>query len=146
MASSSKKRKRVVLTLEDKLAILDQLKAGPTQEKLAKQFGIGRSTVHDLKNEHKLRSFASTMESMAMNKKGRKTMRLADDEKLDEALYLWFVQKRSQDMPVSGPIVSEKAMQLLSSKLHESDPTTPAEFQASRGWLWRFCNRHGIRQ
>ena len=46
---------------------------------------------------------------MDMSKKGRKVMRLADDDKLDEAVYLWFTQKRSQDMPVSGPVLWEKA-------------------------------------
>ena len=72
----------------------------------------------------------------------RKIMRMAADDKLDEALYLWFVQKRSQGMPVSGPVLSEKATQ-LNSKIHgDSAP----DFKASKGWLWRFCNRHGMRQ
>ena len=52
--------------------------------------GFGRSTIGDIKkNEDKLRSFATTMESLAMSSKGRKVMRLADDEKLDKAVYLW---------------------------------------------------------
>ena len=46
----------------------------------------------------KTRSFASTMDSMAMSKNGRKVMRLADDDRLDKAVYLWFVQKWSQDL------------------------------------------------
>ena len=72
-------------------------------------------------------------------------MRMADDEKLDEAVYLWFVQKRSQDFPVSGPILCEKAVQ-LHAQLHQGDSEAELLFQASRGWLWRFCQRHGIRQ
>ena len=35
-------------------------------------------------------------------------MHLADDDNIDEAMYLWFVQKRTQDMPFSGPILCEK--------------------------------------
>ena len=46
-------------------------------------------------------------------------------------------------MPVSGPVLCEKAVQ-LHKQLHEG--STVPSFQASRGWLWRFCNRHGIRQ
>ena len=61
------------------------------------------------KNEAKITSFASRMDSMDMSKKGRKVMRLVNDDKLDEAVYLWFSQKRSQDMPVSGPVLCEKA-------------------------------------
>jgi len=70
-------------------------------------------------------------------------MRLANDDKLDEAVHQWFVQKCSQNMPVSGPVFCEKAVQ-LHKQLHKGDAIPP--FQASRGWLWRFCDRHGIRQ
>ena len=72
------------------------------------------------------------MESMAISKKGRKVMHLADDDKLDEAVYLWFVQKRTQDMPVSGSILCEKAAQ-LHALLHQSD--SEPSFQASRALL-----------
>ena len=67
-------------------------------------------------------------------------MRLADDEKLDKAVYLWFIQKRSQDMHISGGIVCEKATQ-LHAQLHEGDPDhSESSFQASRGWLIRFVS------
>ena len=120
-AHCSRKRKRVVLTLEKKLSIVDRLKKGEKQEKLAAEHGVGRSTIGDIKkNQEKLKTFGSTMESLAMSSKGRKVMRMADDEKLDEAVYLWFVQKRSQDFPVSGPILCEKAVQ-LHAQLHQGD-------------------------
>ena len=116
-ANKSKKRKRVVLTIDSKLAILDRLKGGATQAKLADEYGT--STVGEIKkDEAKIRSFASTTDGMAMSKKGRKVMRLSDDDKLNEAVYQWFVQKQSQDMPVSGPVLCEKAVQ-LHKQLHE---------------------------
>ena len=142
--NKSRKRKHVVLPVESKIGILDRLKAGAIQTQLAEVYGIGRSTVGDIrKNEAKIRSFASTMDSMAMNKKVRKVMRLAYDDRLDEAVYLWFTQKRSQDIPVSGPVLCEKAAQ-LHEQLHEGESMPP--FQASRCWLWRFYQRHGIRR
>ena len=92
-SSSSCKRRRVVLTLEQKLAILDRLKKGESQEKLASEYGARRSMISDIKkSEEKLKSYASTMESLSMSLKTRKVMHLADDEKLDEAVCLWFVQ------------------------------------------------------
>ena len=39
-SSSSRKRKRVVLTLEQKLAVLDRLKKGESQEKLASEYNM----------------------------------------------------------------------------------------------------------
>ena len=104
--SSCGKTKCVVILLESKLAILDHLKAGAIQENLANECGIGCSSVGDIKkNEDKIRSFALTIESVAMSKKGRKVRCLADDDKLDKAVYLWFFQKSTQDMPVSRPIL-----------------------------------------
>ena len=70
-------------------------------------------------------------------------MRLAKDEKLDQALYLWFAQKRGIGMPISGTILCEKAKQ-FNKQLHAQEATPPS-FTASSGWLWHFCNRHGIR-
>ena len=55
-------------------------------------------------------------------------MRLADDDKLDEALYDLLVQKRVQNMLVSGLILCEKTAQ-LHKLVHEGDSEPP--FQAS---------------
>ena len=95
------------------------------------------------KNESNIRSFVSTMESLSVSSKERKIMRLADDEKVDEAVYLWYIQKRSQGIPITGPILREKA-QLFYQQLHGD--SSSSTFQASTGWQWRFCQRHGIRQ
>ena len=53
------------------------------------------------------------------------------------------VQKRSQGIPITGPILREKA-QLFHQQLH--DDNSSSSFEASTGWQWRFCQRHGIRQ
>ena len=142
--AASRKRKRVVLSLENKLCILDRLAKGEKATSIASEFGIGNSTVTDLKkNESRIRAFVSSMESLSVCSKEHKIMRLADDEKLDEAVYLWYVQKRSQGIPITGPILREKA-RLFHQQLH--DDNSSSSFEASTGWQWRFCQRHGIRQ
>ena len=133
------KRKRKVLSLEDKLTILDRMSKGERQVNLASEFGVGTSTVADLKKKGLIREFVATMDSLSVSVKERKIMRLADDEKLDEAVYLWFVQKRSLSIPVTGVVLSEKATQ-FHEQLHPEASEKP--FKASKGWVWRFCNRH----
>jgi len=54
---------------------------------------------------------------------------------------LWFAQKRSQETPISGPILAAKALE-LNRQLNPDDTT----FKASIGWLKNFKSRHGIRQ
>ena len=131
------KRKRNALTLETKLSILDKLLEGASQSRLTSEYGVGKSTITDLKkNESKLHEFVSTAESQGVSS-SRKIMRLAKDEKLEEALYIWFVQKRSQGTPVSGPLLCEKATQFHEQMHREEAGVVP--FKASGEWLWRFC-------
>ncbi len=76
---------------------------------------------------------------MGMNKK-LKIMKLGDDMKHNEAVYIWMKQKRIEGTPIIGPILCEKAIQL--HKMMYGEGST---FQASCGLQWRFCKRHGIR-
>ena len=100
---------------------------------IAEKFGIGKSTVSDLKkNKEKILCFQREMMEMEM-KKEAKTMRLGDDKRLDQALYLWFKQKHMEGVPATGPLLYETI-------------NGETKFPASEGWKWRFCQRHGIRQ
>ena len=64
------------------------------------------------------------MESMAVSKKGRKVVRLANNDKLDEAVCPWFVQKGLKEWPVSRLVLCEKAAQ-LHVLLHKGDSEPP---------------------
>lgn len=59
-------------------------------------------------------------------------------EDVDTALFTWFCNARSRNIPVDGTILQEKAVQL--AKL--INPSTT--FLASNGWLEKFINRHDI--
>ena len=72
----------------------------------------------------------------------RKTMKAAQDKKLDEAVAMWFMQKRSEGVPISGPILLAKALQ-FHTKLY---PDGGEELKASTGWLNNFQHQHRIRQ
>ena len=76
---------------------------------------------------------------MGMTRKA-KVMKLSDNIQLEKAVYIWFKQKRMEGVPISGPMLCEKAMQLSKHLLGDT-----ATFVASDGWKWRFCKRHGIR-
>ena len=48
-----------------------------------------------------------------MGIKKAKTMEIGEYQKLDEALYICFRQQREKAMPVTGPILTEKARLLI---------------------------------
>ena len=69
-------------------------------------------------------------------------MKAAKDRKLDEAMAIWFMQKRSEEVPILRPILMAKALE-IHMKMY---PSGGEEFKASTGWLKNFQCRCGIRQ
>ena len=66
----------------------------------------------------------------------------ANFEKLDKAVYTWFIQQRSKCAPVSGPLLQEKALQMFRILYPDKDADS---FKGSSGWLHKFSCRHGVR-
>ena len=138
-SAAKPKRKRTVLSIEDKVAIIKQLDSSSANV-IAERYGVGKSTVSDIKkNRDKILRFNQEMCDMGMSKKA-KVMKIGDDEQHDKAVYLWFKQKRMEGIPISGPILCEKAVQL-----HKKMYGEESSFSGSTGWQWKFCKRHGIR-
>jgi len=136
------KQKRTVLSIGDKLKICKKLKEGTTPTLLAREYELGKSTISDIKrNKHKLKEYALKLDSTD-GSNSRKTLKESSNKLLDEALYIWFAQKWSRGVPILGPILSSKALE-LNQRLNPSDAES---FKASSGWLCRFKSRHGIRQ
>ena len=131
------KRKRVVLTLNDKINIIESLKKGETGRTLATKYGVGTSTISDIKkNTDSILKF-----TCKLNKDKsihRKAMKKPSNELLEEALYRWYLQKRSTGHPISGPLICKKALQ-FNKKISGNK-----SFVASSGWLHRFKTRYGI--
>ena len=110
---------------------------------IALEFGLGKSTVSDIKRgREKIMKFASESTDPSCLKK-RCIVRKANDESLDQAMHLWFTRERHKGTPISGVLVMEKA-RLLYAQLYPDK--NEDDFKASTGWLQRFKQRHGIRQ
>ena len=137
----STKRKRAVLSIKDKQIIISRLDKREKGTNLAQEFGISKQQISDIrKNKDKILKFTDSIETSEGLK--RKSLKLADDEQLDKALYAWFIQQRSTGAPISGPLLQEKAKH-FSTQLNTE--TVDREFKASTGWLEKFKTRHGIR-
>ena len=108
---------------------------------LAQKVGISKQQISYIrKNKDKILKFTDSIEISEGLK--RKSLKLANDEQLDKALYAWFIQQRSAGTPISGPLLQEKAKH-FSTQLNTE--TADHEFKASTDWLEKFKTRHGIR-
>lgn len=133
------KRKLVVLLLADKLKIIEQSDKGVTGKQLAEMYGVGQSTISDIKrSKPTLLNFVSLLENED-GSSSRKSMKAATNKNLDVVVFKWFLQQRSMGNPISGPILCEKA-KILAQKLGCSS------FKASNSWLRNFKCRHGVRE
>ncbi|XP_007520800.1 jerky protein homolog-like [Erinaceus europaeus] len=134
----SGKRKRVVLTIKDKLDIIKKLEDGGSSKQLAVVYGIGETTVRDIrKNKEKLITYASSSDSSSLLAK-RKSMKPSMYEELDRAMLEWFNQQRARGRPVSGPLCARRAEFFFYALGMDGD------FNPSAGWLTRFKQRHSI--
>jgi len=71
-------------------------------------------TVYDIRdNREKVLQYYANMDSRKgiMN---RKRMREAQSPDFDAVLFEWFRQRRSENIPITGPILCEKAKELHS--------------------------------
>ena len=132
----SLKRKRSVLSIEDKQSIILRLKKGEKGTNLSAECGVSKQISDIRKNKEKIMKFAEHLETSKGLK--RKSLKAAHNEQLDNALYAWFIQQRTSGTPISGPTLQEKAKHFY-SQLH-----TDGDFKASTGWLEKFKTRHGI--
>lgn len=134
----TEKRKRVVLSMENKVKALYRLDKGEHIKSVALDLGVGESTVKDWRrNRKEIEKFCHQVESdVSLNT--RSTLKKPKHEHLDNALWLWFNQEKRKGAAISGPILKEKAL-VLNQKIGIEN-----RFSASEGWLSRWKKRHGV--
>ncbi|KAH7952698.1 hypothetical protein HPB49_000426 [Dermacentor silvarum] len=103
--SSCSKRKRKVIALDQKAAIIRAVASGTKKTQVAKNFGIAPSPLSTI-----LSSKEVIIGAVARGVKGtRKKLRSPDFEAVEEALFKWFLEARVANLPVSGALLQRKA-------------------------------------
>ena len=132
------KRSHKEMSLEDKIALIRASEASPkpTQAHLSCQFSIGRSTVGDILRKKRL--YEEAWEGNVYSKRQRLS-KTTNAETVNEKLYAFFNQARAKNIPLSGPILQSKALQL-------AEELDVEDFRASNGWLYAWKKRYNIKQ
>ena len=127
----SLKHKRSVLSIADKQSIILRLEKGEKGTNLSAEYGVSKQQISDIrKNKEKIMKFADNLETSEGLK--RKSLKVAHDEQLDNALYAWFIQQRTSGTPVSGPLLQEKAKHFYSQL--QTDPADGDFKLRQDGW------------
>ena len=109
MAEKKTKRAHKTLSIAEEVEILDQI-PNKSYKVLSEKYGVGTSTISDKKKQGpELRDYKRKMTEMGCMLPS-KTMKMGKDQKLEEAVFLWFRQKREQGIPVSGKVIKSHEM------------------------------------
>ena len=135
MVTVSRKRKRTALDIDQKQRIISYYdKTKSSQQQIANHFStlwsmdIARRTVGDI---------LSQRDKWLSDNTAKRTKGHAKHTDLEQALWLWFSNKRAQNVVLTDEIVRAKAKD-FGRELGVID------FSYSNGWLHRFKQRHGI--
>ena len=126
-------KKRRELTLKDKIDLIKK-SDGKSSRQLAEIYGVGRTQVQNILKRK--RELTEQYEENANDGRKRQCVSTGND-KLNDVMWQWFNKMRAQLIPVSGPMIQEKALAIA------KELGLP-EFKASNGWLRSFKDRHNI--
>ncbi|XP_069108937.1 tigger transposable element-derived protein 4-like [Argopecten irradians] len=131
--TQSKKRKRNDLSLADKYEVVKLLNQKTSQTEIAKKLGCSQSQISRIsaKKEEIIASYE------ASNNPDRKRQRSGKSADVETALYTWFKDDRARDVPISGPLLEEKARDIATN-------LDVPNFNPSSGWLSRWKTRFNI--
>lgn len=129
-------KKRRVLTLEEKYKLVKAIFNGEKHTVVAKRFDppLSQSTISTIM---KKKDDINSAFDGGLYKDKQKKMKQSTFPDLNKALSEWFHKVRARNIPVSGPLLQEKAQYFAEQLGHEN-------FKASNGFLGKFKERHGI--
>ncbi|XP_028141166.1 uncharacterized protein LOC114335182 [Diabrotica virgifera virgifera] len=129
--------KRKWLSLEAKIAIIEESeKTKKSSRILAKQFNVGRTQICTILKD-KEAIYKSWKENGCCVKSEKKVKKEVAD--IDSAVYEWFCAVSNQNIPVTGPMIQAKAMEVAKTLEYSND-----DFKASNGWLYEFKLQNNI--
>lgn len=131
--SQGEKKKGEVLSLNMRVEVIRESSRGLSQRALALKFNCSKTQIQNiLKNRDRLLREWKEGGSQFVKRKGKQR-----NENVNNFVWEWFKEARAKGLPLSGPILQEKAREFAAFFNVE-------KFNGSNGWLDSFKKRHKI--
>lgn len=131
--SQSDKKKGEVLSLKLRVEVIRESYSGLSQRALALKFNCSKTQIQNILKD-KDRLLREWKEGGSQFVKRKRKQR---NENVNSFVWEWFKEARAKGLPLSGPILQEKAREFAAFFNIE-------KFNASNGWLDSFKKRHNI--
>lgn len=122
------------LTLEKKVKLLEEIKAGATQRALARKYGVSRTTIGNIYKKRE-----AILKTWKINNSGerKRILRKTANDMINTLMWQYIQNNNSQNIPISGPLLKIKALEIAKTLKIET-------FKASKGWLRSFLKGRNI--
>jgi transposase len=127
------KKKRKVVDLNTKLAIVKHLDEGHSIKATADKFSVSKGTVQATKENRNL-----ILKEVESNRSLSKA-RIVKQSNVNVILWRWFATARAKGYSINGPILQGKAKQIVNELRVEG-----GDFSTSEGWLQKWKQRNNI--
>lgn len=128
--------KRKSFTINEKMNILAELDRGGSIAQVSLKYGVPQRTLRGWREKRKILEDYREHHCLQDH---QKRIKVSPNDDMDEALYLWFSRSIENGIPVSGPMVQMKALEL------HDEMKIPTQFTASSGWLTHWKKRYNIK-
>ena len=131
MAATVSSRKRKVLTLAERVKVIERSSRGESAVSIAKSINVGKTQIQSILIDKD--SILARWESGESGDRKLSKIRKTTYTDIDEQVWQWFCETRRKNIPVSGKLIQEKALCLSVAGGFD-------DFMASNGWLekWLF--------
>ncbi|XP_062503909.1 tigger transposable element-derived protein 6-like [Corticium candelabrum] len=129
-------QKRKVLTLEDRIRVIEKVEQGKSCCCVAVDMDVGKTQVHSIVRDRK--SIRRQWETCRSGPKQKYQIRKVQYDDIDRAVWEWFVEACSKNIPVSSRLIQERAL-VYAEQLDYS------ALSGSNGCLEKWMTRHNVR-
>lgn len=136
-AKQISRKMKVRLSFHDKLEIIESINSNIPTNVICTKYNIHKCTVTRIKKDRE-RILEFTEQANIPNTKIKRLTNVSVPE-TEKALYIWFLNERAMQNPVSDNMLQLKGLE-FHKELNSNIP-----FEASAGWIQKFKKRHGIR-
>ena len=125
-----------MLTLSDKIKVIDSVNEGMKNSQVAAKFGCGRTQIANILLNKKAIVEAYTNGAKADTKYLQP--RNCQYPTIDEKVWQFYCEGRAKNMPINSALLKSEALEI--TKRHGYK-----EFSASNGWMDSFATRHQLK-
>uniref|UniRef100_A0ABI7WPB8 HTH CENPB-type domain-containing protein n=1 Tax=Felis catus TaxID=9685 RepID=A0ABI7WPB8_FELCA len=144
-SGSAPKRQRKVMTLQEKVELLDMYRRLRSAAAVARHFKMNESSVRTIvKKEKEIREAVA-----AATPAGARTLHFLRDSflsRIENAAFMWVQDCYKKGIPIDSNTIREKAKSLYDHlQQKEGEGSKAGEFSASKGWFDNFRKRFGLK-